>query len=92
VWPLTPNQRLANLQRNSEAWRRVQQFRVTFTRLLKSLQRVVDGDPEHLDAAMGVMFELKLAGQVLAAYPVVSAGVETGPHVGPVFGYTLANE
>src|SRR6266545_5194984 len=92
VWPLTPNQRLANLQRNSEAWRRVQQFRVTFTRLLKSLQRVVDGDPEHLDAAMGVMFELKLAGQVLAAYPVVSAGVKTGPHVGPVFEYTLANE
>lgn len=91
VWPLTANLRLADLDRRSEAWRRVQQFRVTFTRLLRSLQRVVDGEPDHLDTAMGVMFELKLAGQVLAAVPVVSGGVPTGRTAGPVFEYATAN-
>ncbi|MFI6633053.1 ferritin-like protein [Nonomuraea fuscirosea] len=85
VWPLTPNQRAADLDPESEAWRRVHQFRVTFTRLLDGLQRCVDGDPGHLDAAMGVMFELKLAGQMLATMPVLAAGVPTGRHAGPVF-------
>ncbi len=92
VWPLTANQRHADLDRRSEAWRRVQQFRVTFTRLLASLQRVVDGDPDHLDMAMGVMFELKLAGQALAAVPVLSEGLPSGLHAGPVFQYALENE
>lgn len=82
VWPLTADQRHDDLPSGTEAWRVVQRFRTTFTRLLRALQRVVDGDPGHLDAAMGVMFELKLAGQLLAATPVDGAD---GPHVGPVF-------
>jgi hypothetical protein len=65
---------------------------VTFTRLLASLQRVVDGDPDHLDMAMGVMFELKLAGQALAAMPVLSEGLPSGRHAGPVFERALENE
>lgn len=92
VWPLTANQIHADLERKSEAWRRVQQFRVTFTRLLRALQRVVDGEPGLLDAALGLMFELKLAGQAMAATPVVSGGVATGPHPGPVFERALTNE
>jgi hypothetical protein len=92
VWPLTANQRQADLDRCSEAWRRVQQFRVTFTRLLGSLQRVIDGEPDHLDTAMGVMFELKLAGQVLAGLPAISGGVPSGRHAGPVFEYARMNE
>lgn len=92
VWPLTANQRHTDLARRSEAWRRVQQFRVTLTRLLQSLQRVVDGEPDHLDAAMGIMFELKLAGQLLAGVPVMSGGAPSGLHAGPVFEYALANE
>jgi hypothetical protein len=92
VWPLTPDQRAGDLDPKSEAWRRVQQFRVTFTRLLTALQRCVDGDPGHLDAAMGVMFELKLAGQALAATPVVSNGVPTGLNAGPVFVRAVTNE
>ncbi|AQZ62810.1 hypothetical protein BKM31_16305 [[Actinomadura] parvosata subsp. kistnae] len=85
VWPLTPNQQVDDLDRNSEGWRRVHQFRVTFTRLLTALQRCVDGRPGRLDAAMGIMFELKLAGQMLAATPAISGGTPTGRHAGPVF-------
>jgi len=91
VWPLTANQSHTALDEATEGWRRVQQFRVTFTRLLTSLQRVVDGDPGHLDAAMGVMFELKLAGQVLATMPAVTGSGPTGLNAGPVFVYARAN-
>jgi hypothetical protein len=85
VWPLTPNQRHGDLDADSEAWFAVRRFRLVFTRLLDALARTVDGDPDHLDAAMGVMFELKLAGQVLVTLPVRRTGVDTGPHAGPVF-------
>jgi hypothetical protein len=52
VWPMTPNQKHDALDRGSEAWRRVRQFRACFGRLLATLQRTVDGEPGHLDAAM----------------------------------------
>jgi hypothetical protein len=91
VHPLTPNQRLADLDPESQAGRRAGQFASTFTRLLKALHRTFDGDPGHLDAAMGVMFELKLAGQTLAALPAVKDGRPTGLNAGPVFEYVTEN-
>lgn len=92
IWPLTSNQRLADLDDKTDAWRRGQQFRATFTRLLQALQRVFDGAPEHLDAAMGVMFELKLAGQILVSQPVLVEGNPTGRTAGPVFEYAVLNQ
>ena len=65
---------------------------MTFTRLLTALQRCVDGDPGHLDAAMGIMFELKLAGQKLAALPAVKNGTPTGLNACPFFARALINE
>ena len=52
---------------------------------MKALQRTLDGDPGQLDAAMGLMFELKLAGQRLVTVPVRRQGVAVGRHAGPVF-------
>lgn len=91
VWPMVDNQRLTPLDRGTEGWRRAQQFRVTFTRLLMALQRVFDGEPEHLDAAMGVMFEVKLAGQVLASQPAKGLGIRSGQTAGPIFDYAIVN-
>lgn len=92
VWPLTANQRICDLDADTEACRRARQFQVTFTRLLMALQRVFDGEPERLDVAMGIMFELKIAGQVLAGLPAIVGGVPTGRTAGPVFGYAVVNE
>jgi hypothetical protein len=92
VWPLVANQRIDDLDTDTEAWRRVHQFQAIFTRLLTALQRVCDGEPERLDVAMGTMFELKIAGQVLVGLPAIVDGVATGSTAGPVFGYTLINE
>jgi hypothetical protein len=92
VWPMVANQRLTPLDPGTEGWRRAQQFRVTFTRLLTALQRVLDGEPDRLDVAMGVMFELKLAGQVLAGLPATGPGIPNGKTAGPLFQYAIINQ
>ena len=44
-------------------------------------------EPDQFDEAIGLMFELKLAGQILAGLPAVKDGVETGLNAGPAFEY-----
>ncbi len=88
VWDLTPNQRLADLDPDSLAGRRGSQFSFVFTKLMNALQATFDGDPARFDAAMGLMFELKLAGQMLVQLPAVKGGAETGRKAGPVFEYS----
>jgi hypothetical protein len=84
VYPLTKSQKLADLDENSEAGRRARQFSFVYTKLLKALQRVFDGDPGHFDVAIGVMYELKLAGQILCSLPAIrdGAAVRRGPEQG----------
>ncbi|HTL31194.1 MAG TPA: ferritin-like protein [Tepidisphaeraceae bacterium] len=91
VYPLTPNQKLADLDPKSEGARRANQFAFVYTKLLKALQRVFDGDPAYFDTALGVMFELKLAGQIACALPAIKNGQPTGQNVGPAFFYQPVN-
>ena len=65
---------------------------MTFTRLLTALQRIFDGEPDRLDVAMGVMFELKLTGQVLASQPATGPGIPGGQTAGPIFQYAIINQ
>lgn len=88
VWDLTPNQRLADLDPASLAGRRGSQFSFVFTKLMNALQITFDGDPEMFDTALGLMFELKLAGQMLVQLPAVLDGTPTGRNAGPVFEYS----
>lgn len=89
VWDLTPNQKLADLDADSLAGRRASQFSFVFTKLMQALDATFDGAPERFDAAMGLMFELKLAGQMLVQLPAVKGGRLTGRQAGPVFEYSL---
>jgi Ferritin-like len=91
VYPITIDQRLADLDVESAAGRRAQQFAFTFTKLLSALQQTFDGSPHHLDAAMGLMFELKLAGQILVSLPAITNGSPTGSNAGPTFEYVSVN-
>ena len=91
VYPLTPNQQLSDLDAASEGARRARQFAFVYTKLLKALQRVFDGDPGYFDTALGVMFELKLAGQIACALPAIKKGQPTGRNVGPAFFYQPVN-
>lgn len=89
VWDLTPNQKLADLDPDSLAGRRASQFSFVFTKLMQVLGATFDGAPDRFDAAMGLMFELKLAGQMLVQLPAVKNGLPTGKRAGPVFEYSM---
>jgi Ferritin-like len=91
VHPLTPNQSLDDLDATSEGGRRARQFAFVYTKLLKALQRVFDRDPDYLDCALGLMFELKLAGQILCALPAIKNNDATGLNAGPTFVYQAVN-
>jgi Ferritin-like len=91
VYPLTPNQKLADLDAKSEGARRANQFAFVYTKLLKALQRVFDGEPAAFDATLGLMYELKIAGQILCALPAIKNGAPTGLNVGPTFAYQPVN-
>lgn len=92
VWPVRANQSLTGLDPDSLGGRRARQFAYVFSKLMRALQRTFDGEPDQLDAAMGLMFELKLAGQGLVS---VADGVDDDGslvHLGPVFSYVSFNE
>lgn len=88
VWNLTPNQRLEDLDPDCQAALRASQFSFVFTKLMNALQSTFDGHPGLFETAMGLMFELKLAGQMLVQLPAVQNGQLTGRNAGPVFTYS----
>lgn len=91
VWPITANQQLRDLDADSQAGRRARQFAYSFTKLLKALQQTFDGTPEAFSTAMSLMFELKLAGQMLCSSPAILSGKPTGRNAGPAFEYLADN-
>lgn len=84
IHPLLPNSRLGNLAQNSRASEVGQRFAEAYTRLLNALQRTVDGHPDHLGAALGLMFELRVC-----ALDCVRTPLPNGQVVGPPFELTV---
>jgi len=91
VYPLTKNQKMIDLDASSEGGRRARQFSFVYTKLLKALQRVFDGEPQQFGAALGLMYELKLAGQILCSLPAIKNNSPTGFNAGPTFEYAPKN-
>jgi hypothetical protein len=91
VWPMTANQKLRDLDADSQAGRRARQFAYTFTKLLRALHQTFNGQQQAFASAMSLMFELKLGGQMLCATPAAYAGRPTGLNAGPCFEYAAHN-
>jgi hypothetical protein len=91
VYSLTKNQKIADLDVSSEAGRRARQFSFVYTKLLKGLQRTFDGEPGYFDTALTIMYELKLAGQILCSLPAIQNNLPTGLNAGPTFEYVTTN-
>ena len=83
---------MGDLDDNSETGRRARQFSFVYTKLLKALQRVFDGNRHYFVTALGVMYELKLAGQILCSLPAITRGMATGLNAGPTFEYSALNQ
>lgn len=69
VWDMDDDPKVAKYKAGSLSRRRADQFNYSYTYLLNSLHRTFNGQPEELDHAMGLMFELRLLSQQVLSTP-----------------------
>lgn len=84
VFPLYPNTKLSDLPAGSEAAYAGQMFSEAYSRLLNALDTTFNGYPGHISETLGMMYDVKLYGNKLAAMPMPG---QAGYNVGPVFEY-----
>lgn len=83
VFPITANQRLADLDPQSEAGQKAMAFARTLTDLLNALHNTFSGDLTAFNPARGVMSALEATGEEVCATEIVVDGRPTGRHAGP---------
>lgn len=86
VFPILPNTKANMLAPGSEERRRVDEFNQTYHSLLKGLHRTYNGEPNHLNQTIGLMFDIKLLAEKLCGTPFPG---NPGLNVGPTFEYTV---
>lgn len=84
VWPLRPNCKIADFTPGSQARTRIEQFAYNYSSLLNALHLTFNGEPERLDAAIGLMYDLRV---LAVAMMQTEADPATGLTVGPSFEY-----
>lgn len=69
VWPMPADPHLADYPPDTRSGMVAVRFAGAYTRLLRALHEAFDGAPGKLDAALGLMFELRLLAQDVLATP-----------------------
>jgi hypothetical protein len=82
VYPLYPNTKITDLPADSEAYQAAIMFSQAYSRLLNALYITFNGQPGNIQNTLGMMYDVKLYGDKLAAMPFPG---KTGYNVGPVF-------
>ncbi|KHO27407.1 hypothetical protein QQ44_08060 [Mycolicibacterium setense] len=90
VFPITANQRLTDLDPQSDAGQKAVKFARCLTDLLTALHKTFAGDPTAFDSVFDLMFALKRAGQDLCKTEVVKDGQPTGRNAGPTWEFLTA--
>ena len=85
IWNLVENSKASFYTAGTKARRLVDQFNFSYTNLLNALHDTLNGQPNRLDTAMGVMYELKLQAQLMAEIEY------QGKQVAPSFEYAPVN-
>ena len=91
VFPITANQRLAELDPNTEAGKLAKQFAQTLTEMLTALHKTFAGEPNAFAGARGLMFDLESTGMQLCATPVQVDGQPTEQNAGPPWELVIAS-
>ncbi|UMR29644.1 ferritin-like protein [Massilia sp. MB5] len=73
VFDLLPNAALSDYQSGTAAFFAAQQFYGSYMRLLGALDTVFHGEPEKLNDALGLMYEMKLVAQQVTRNPAGAA-------------------
>lgn len=84
IWPLVPNCKIADFAPGTQARVRIEQFAYNYSSLLNALHDAFNGAPDRLDAAIGLMYDLRVLAVSLMQ---TVAEPETGRTVGPSFEY-----
>lgn len=84
VWPLRPNCKIADFPPNTHARTRIESFAYNYSALLNALHNAFNGDPAQLDAAVGLMYDLRVGAVALME---TDTGDGSGQTVGPSFEY-----
>ncbi len=79
VWNLLPNAKSVDYPAGSQARRLSERFNYSYTSLLKALHETFNGNPENLQKAIAVMYELKLLGGDLAATRIDNTEFQAAP-------------
>jgi rubrerythrin len=79
VWNMGDNPGEQDFPEDSLALRLANQFDYVYTSLLNSLHSAFNGEPKRLDAALGLMFSLRLLAQQLMATPLPGKKYNAGP-------------
>lgn len=84
VFPMKPNPKLADFGANTQARDRAEEFDYAYSSLLNVLHNTFNGRPELINAAIGLMYELKMIAVALMQTPLADGSTQTA---GPTFEY-----
>jgi hypothetical protein len=84
VLPLRPDCRIADYPDGSQAKTRITQFAYSYSNMLNALHDVFNGNPDKLDAAIGLMYDLRTSAVSLMQTPDPT---KPGYNAGPSFEY-----
>jgi len=84
VSPMKPNPKIADFAPGSLAYTRVSEFAYSYSSLLNALHTAFNGAPDNINAAIGLMYELKMEAVALMQTPIDDGSGQTA---GPSFEY-----
>lgn len=84
VYPMKPNPKIADFTAGSQAHTRVSEFAYSYSSLLNALHTAFNGKPGRINAAIGLMYALKMEAVALMQTPI---GDGSGQTAGPSFEY-----
>jgi rubrerythrin len=84
VWPLRPNCKIADFAVGTQARTRIERFAYSYASLLNALDDAFNGHPDRLEAAIGLMYDLRVMAVSLVQ---TDTGDGSGLTVGPSFEY-----
>jgi hypothetical protein len=84
VYPMRANSKMADFPPGSQARARAEEFNYAYSSLLNVLHAAFNGEPTRINAALGLMYELKMIAVSLMQTPV---GDGSNATAGPSFEY-----
>jgi len=84
IWPLRANCKIADFPQGTQARTRIAQYAYSYSTLLNALHETFNTDPSKLNAAIGMMYDLRVQAVALMQTDTLDG---TGQTVGPSYEY-----